>query len=44
MMTSIRVRGPWLVALMLLSAALAVARQPAKVEAALNCRFSAAEK
>lgn len=43
MSTSMRVRGPWLVALMLFSAAPAVAQQPANVEAALNFRFSASE-
>ena len=43
MSTSMRIRGPWLVALMLATAAPLLAQQPASVEAALNFRFSASE-
>ena len=43
MSTSMRIRGPWLMALILLTATPVVAQQPANVEAALNFRFSASE-
>jgi hypothetical protein len=43
MSTPMRIRGLWLVALMLFIAAPIAAQQPANVEAALNFRFSASE-
>ena len=43
MSTSMRIRGPWVVALMLSTATPLAAQQPVNVDAALNFRFSASE-